>query len=364
MKKQMLAGARNFVGRLAMFAAMAGAAVFAASCSDDDPNAERGEFIRVYSDPDDLPVDEAYVDVRGGQAVVYVQSNVAYDVYWQDSGTTPWAEIADRRKSSSRPGFDEIVLDIEARATYCYYTRRTGSLMFSSPDNMLGRFIPVHQGATARISQAFAWLTYGSADPLLQDGEKSYSGWTAVQKNYNWTTSTPEYCFGRNGYVKLGDAEGHGADFITPLTNDLRSDSLLMVSFRAKAYTGADNITDDNTLTVNIVGGGEFIDSGLTTRQIEIGTYTVEDGALSGSMWTKSNYLLFLVSTENNPITSSTQIQFVAGSLTEEGSENNRIFLDNIYVYTLNELNDNMIEVNEGTDEDIILGSIEEESVQ
>lgn len=359
MKKQLLVGAGNFVRRLLTGTTLLCAVVFAVSCNDDDPNAERGEFIHVYADMDGEPVDIGHLDVRGGQAAVYVKANVEYEVSWQDSETKPWVEVIETRKNAKQ-GFDQIILEVKPRQTYSYYTRRTGSLLFSSSKDMLGKFVPVHQGAIARISQAFAWLSYGNANPLVTDGEKAYSGWTAIQKNYDWTTSTPEYTFGKSGYVKLGDDAGHGADFVTPLTADLRNDSLLMVSFRAVAYSDENNVTDNKKLTVNILGGGVFADTELSTREVQIGTYTVEDGE-PVDMWADSNYLLFVTSIENNPITANTRIQFVAGDLNQAGTKNNRTFLDNIYVYTLNEFSIYMMEDNEGTDKDIILGNIEEE---
>lgn len=356
MKRQLLIAAGAFVRRLSTAAALLGAVVFAAACDDGDPNAERGEAIRVYTDPDEEPVDAPiYADVRGGTLSLYVEANVDYDVFWQDAETKPWVRVLERRENA-RPGFDEIVLEVKPRQTYAYYTRRTGTLSLSSPQNKLGSFVTVYQGAVARISQAFGGFTYGSTNPLVSEGEKPYSGWTAVQKGYNWTTSTEAYCFGRNGYMKLGDDAGHGADLITPYVNDMRSDSVLMVSFRAVGYSDENNVQDDNRLTVNILGGGVFYDTGLPTRELEVGTYSVEGGSLTGSMWKDSNYLLFVVKTDKSPITSNTQIQFVAGDLAQPAPRNNRIFLDNIYVYTLNELNGGMLDANKGTDRDIILG--------
>lgn len=357
MRKQLLTGARNPVRHLCAAALFAGA-MLAVSCSGDDPNAERGDFIRVYIDPDGEPLDGIYFDVEGEEAAkVYVRSNVDYEVFWQDGASSPWGEVLGLDKNVE-PGLDRIRIKIDRRENYCYYTRREGMLMLSSPGRDFGKFVRVYQGAVARVSQAFAWLTYGSTDPLVSDGERAYSGWTDAQKNYGWTTSAPSSVFGRNGYVKLGDAQGNGADLITPFVNDLRGDSLLMVSFRAVAYTDETG-SDGGKLTVNILDGGVFIDTGLTTRRITLGTYTVENEAVSGSMWDDSNYLLFVAKTDANPISGNTRIQFVAEDVS--GPANNRIFMDNIYVYTLNELNDGMIEQNRGTDKDIILGAMENE---
>ena len=236
MKKQLLIGARNFIQSLCTATVLFGTVMFAVSCDDDDPNAERGEFIQVYADPgDEDPTDIAYVDVKGGEICCYVKSNVDYEVYWQDSEKSPWVEIVDRQ-NNFKPGFDRITLNVSPRQTYSYYTRRGGTLLFSSPANKLGKFITVYQGAVARVSQDFAWLVYGSPNPFVTDGEKAYNDWTAVQKNYGWSTSKPAYCFGKSGYVKLGDDQKHGADLITPFANDLRSDSLLMVIYRNQVY--------------------------------------------------------------------------------------------------------------------------------
>ncbi len=359
MKEQLLIGAGSIIRSLCT-AALFGTVVFAVSCKEDDPNAERGEFIRVYADPgDEEPADIGYVDVRGGESYVYVKSNVDYEVYWQDSEKTPWIEVVDRQ-DNYKSGFDRITLNVSPRSDHSYYTRRGGTLMFSSPANKLGKFITVYQGALARVSQDFTWLTYGNASPFITEGEKPYSGWTDVQKNNGWLTSAPAYCFGKNGYLKLGDDQGHGADIVTPFTNDLRADSLLMVSFRAVAYSDISGVSDAKKFTVNILGGGVFVDTGLTTREVTIGTYTVEGELVAGSMWDASNYLLFIAKTDENPITGNTQIQFIAGDLNTPGA-NNRVFVDNVYIYTLNEYNDGMIEDNAGTDNDIILGLPDDE---
>lgn len=364
MKKQLLIGARACMRRLCTGAALLGAVTLSVACDDDNPNAERGESIRVYTAPDEEPINAGiYVDVRGGEFTLFVDANVEYDTFWQDGETEPWARILERRQSTY-PGLDEIVMEFKPRQTYSYYTRRTGTLSFSSPENKLGMFVTVYQGAVARISQYFPGFSYGSTNPLISDGEKAYKEWTAVQKGYNWTTTTPLYCFGKNGYIKLGDHLGHGGDLITPYVNELRSDSILMVSFRAVTYSDENNVRDNNSLTVNILGGGVFHDTGFTTREIKAGTYVVDNGAPAESMWKHSNYLLFISKTEKNPITANTQIQFVAGDTKAVGVENSRIFLDNIYVYTLNELNDTMIEVNKGTDNDVILGRYGETPIQ
>ena len=62
--------------------------------------------------------------------------------------------------------------------------------------------------------------------------------YSAAQKGYFLTENSFDgvsYVYGRNGHLMLGDSKGHGGCIVTPYVDAMRSDSLLMVSFRAVA---------------------------------------------------------------------------------------------------------------------------------
>jgi hypothetical protein len=332
----------------------------AVACSDDDPNAEREDTITVYRDLDGDPINVGYLDVRGGETTFYVKSPVAFDVFWQDDTTSPWVEVLDCTYDDTLQAY-KVRLNVTSRSSICYYTRRGGTLSFVAPSLNLGKFIPLYQGAVARISQNFGGFAYGSSSPYVTTDERDIANWSAVQKAYGWTSTIGEnaeiaYCYAKNGYMKLGDDAGHGADLISAYVNEFRNDSLLMVTFKAVAYTAEDGTKDDGTFTVSVLGGGVFQDTGLTTRTISVDNFDPQQEKFPSSMWNDSNYILFVVSTEKNPITSYTQFRFMSGDIDLVDSVNHRVYLDNVYIYTLNEYNKVFIEQNQGSDKDRIMG--------
>ena len=250
-------------------AALIAAAIGITSC-ETHSNSDRNESIKVYADPiAKEPIDAGIVGVKGGLAKLYVDANIDFVATWEDDAATPWAKVVDYSSTDPQTGLRVITLKANRRSTTSsYYTRRTGMLILAASDGELNynRIIPIHQGSTARVSNDFATLKYGKTDPRFTDGETPIDNWTTAQKNLGFTSTTIEgeevaHCYGKNGYLKLGDDKGHGADLISPYTNTLRSDSLLMVSFRAVAFT--DYMTgarDDNKITVEVLGGGVIRD--------------------------------------------------------------------------------------------------------
>lgn len=220
-------------------AALIAAAIGITSC-ETHSNSDRNESIKVYADPiAKEPIDAGIVGVKGGLAKLYVDANIDFVATWEDDAATPWAKVVDYSSTDPQTGLRVITLKANRRSTTSsYYTRRTGMLILAASDGELNynRIIPIHQGSTARVSNDFATLKYGKTDPRFTDGETPIDNWTTAQKNLGFTSTTIEgeevaHCYGKNGYLKLGDDKGHGADLISPYTNTLRSDSLLMVSF-------------------------------------------------------------------------------------------------------------------------------------
>ena len=176
------------------------------------------------------------------------------------------------------------------------------------------------------------------------------------------------HCYGKNGYLKLGDDKGHGADLISPYTNTLRSDSLLMVSFRAVAFT--DYMTgarDDNKITVEVLGGGvirDFAQSEKTTIDLEAGYYDISSEEFPEDMWEGHDFLVFVAGTKANPITANTRVRIICGSLTQNSAVNNRIYLDNFYIRRLQKVEEDYFAENNGSGKDIILGAPFDEEEQ
>lgn len=357
------------------------AVLVAASCSKEDPNANRSEFIKVFTsltaeeeaaaDPaivGDGSVDQLCVGVQGGLCKIYVKTNAELKAEWQDELSSPWAKVVGYEKSS-KEGYYEVTLNVSARSSEYYYTRRTGCLMLINPEKNLGKYVKVHQGATARLSQAFDWLKYGSESPYVTEGETPMEKWTATQKSYNYTT-TPfaggevSYCFGKNGYVKLGDDDGHGADLITPYVDNFRLDSLLMVTFKAVAYVSKDGVKDVNKLTVEVLDGGVIVDENSTSITIDLPYFDPETEDFTKDLFKDGAYVLFVKSVPGNKISANTRIRFVAGDTKAQAPVNNRVMLDYIYIRTINpKVDEPYYEENGGNGPDKIRDASKEDAV-
>ena len=353
-----------------------GIACLAAACvsCETHSNSDRSESIAVYADPiEKKPVDAVYVGVQGGQAKIYAEANVDFVASWEDDADMPWAAVLDDTAVDPLTGCRIVTLDVQRRVeTGCYYTRRTGMLILAATDGTLNynRIVPVHQGSTARVSNDFSSMKYGKTDPRFTDDETPIDDWTTAQKDYGFSSTTTDgeehaHCYGKNGYLKLGDDEGHGADLISPYTNTLRSDSMLMVSFRAVAYTDFyTGAKDDNKIKVEVLDGGviaDFADTGKTSIELEAAYYDPRSDEFPENMWEGSDLLVFVVGTQLNPITVNTRIRISCGSFTQTSPVNNRIFLDNFYIRRLEADEENYFTENNGSGKDIILGAPLEE---
>lgn len=347
------------------------------SC-EKQPDLGRSEYISVYADPAvPEPASSIFVNVQGGTEQLYVDTNIDFTVSWEDGETTPWIRVGEVSPADPQTGYRTVTLEVDRRtATGCYYTRRTGMLILSAADASLNYncIISVHQGAVARVSSDFSFLRYGKTDPRFTDDETPIDDWTATQKNYGFTSTKAEgedvaHCYGKNGYLKLGDDEGHGADIISPYSNSLRSDSLLMVSFRAVAYedfyTGA---RDDNKVTVEVLGGGSIVDASgnrSTSIVLEAPYLDYSDEGFPDTMWNGTDFMVFVSGTVQDPVTADTRIRISCGSLTGTAETCSRIFIDNFYIRRLEaEEWERYFTGNGGSGKDTILGILPEEDQQ
>ena len=331
---------KSLAGTLLGAGLIAAAPMVVSSCVHNDPNAERSEFIDVYANLDqEEPATTYSVGVEGGEFRLYVKSNVEFSAQWQDDASTPWATVESVTKEDDNTSV--VKLNVSPRSTYAYYTMRTGTLMLMAPELSLGTYVTINQGLYARLSSDFAWSKYGTADPRKDDGTP-FSEWSQTNIGRGWTSTKIEgtkgpFFYGKNGYVLLGDDKGHGADLYTPFVNDLISDSLLVVTFRAVAYTDLEGNKDANKLSVEVVGGGvlrDGFDSGerKTKMDIELPYYDMQDEKFPSSMWKGTDFMIGVISAPNSPITGNTRIHFVAGDMSGAEGTPNRVYMDNIYI--------------------------------
>lgn len=368
-------GTVRYLRDIACLALLITPALFS-SC-EKEKNFDRSEYIAVYSAQDvEEELDEIHVGVRGGTEKIYVDSNIDFIATWEDADSSPWLTITDYSTIDPQSGLRVITMEVKRRTeNSCYYTRRTGMLILSASDGSLNynRILPVHQGAMARVSSDFSYLKYGKEDPRFSDDEVPIDQWTAAQKEYGFTSTVIEgeefsHCYGKNGYVKLGDDKGHGADLISPFQNDLRVDSLLMVSFKAVAYTDFyTGAKDNNKITVEVLDGGviaDFSESGETSMDLEVPYYDFSNEEFPDSMWDGTDFLVFIKSTDLNPITVNTRVRISCGSFGQPATENSRIFIDNFYIRTLNGNGEDYFSENGGSGKDTILGIIPDDMEQ
>lgn len=339
---------------------------FLSSCEDDEVNGPR-DLIQAFADPSDSePVDIIYVSVAGGETKVYVKSEIDFFPVWEDSYSKPWIKVTDCSDVAGMRNMKAITLSVQKRSSsLCYYSRRIGMLILSATDGNLNynKIISVCQGSVSRTGSNFSFLKYGSDDPRITGEETSIVGWTVAQKNYGFTSTMIDgeqeaYCYGKNGYVRIGDEYGHGADIISPLVADIRRDSLLMVTFNAVAYTDyATGQKDINKILVSIMGGGVLRDddgSMRTSIELETPYYDFRDSKFPSSMWEGTHFLVFFESIPTNPISASTRISISVA----DAASSNRVFIDNFYVYRLDEEEEDYYTENKGSGTDMILGPI------
>ena len=347
------------------------AALFTVSC-EQPTNSERSESIEVYVDLEEMePVDQASVHVVGGVHQLYVKSNVEFTASWEDGETSPWATVVDDTTVDPATGLRVITLEVKRRNATPYYTRRTGTLVLSPVNEGLNynKYVQIHQGATARVSSDFSWMTYGSSDPRIDDGV-SATNWSTAFKDRGWNSTKIEgeeivHLYGKKGFVLLGDDKGHGADIYSPYTSNLRYDSLLMVSFRAVAHTDYKTLAKDgNKLTVEVVGGGviaDFAEQNVTSIELEAKNFDPSSDGFPGDMWDGTEFMIFVLGTESNPLTVDTKIRIKSGSLTTPTTTPNRIYVDNFYIRRVTEVDEPYFEQNGGSGVDKIMAATEEE---
>ena len=355
---------RDLVRLGALLGAVLAAGVSLPSCRKDDPNADRKEYIEFYrSLEDEEPSTWVSVPVMGGEVKLPVKANVEFTASWQDELTSPWGKVTAVEKKGD--DLYEVTLEVKPRSTYGYYTRRSGMLLLSAPEKSLGCYVDVHQGLLARLSNDFSWAKYGTSDPRKLDGIP-FASWILTDRERGWLPAptdpdeAKEYkpaVFGKNGFIQLGDDEGHGAVIHPPFVDDIRNDSLAVVSFRAVTYSDLEGHRDNGKLTVEIIGGGAFRDNGETVMEFDVPGADITSENYPANFWWGSEYLLGIVSLPKNPFTGNTRIRFTAGDPAATGTPN-RIFIDNVYIRKIVEKNgdEDLFLANGGSGKDNLLG--------
>lgn len=356
---------RNFI-RLSLL--LAGASLLAGSCGKDEGNGVRDEYISVYLSKDaEEPVTSLSVPCAGGEVDLYVKSDVDFSASWQDSKTSPWAKIDGVEQDGE---WSVVHMTVKPISSTCYYTRRSGTLALNVPEKYLGTFVTVNQGITARLSSDFSWLKFGTASPLETSGETQFQKWTGTSQKWESTVYTEDgiqACWGKFGWFYIGDTKGTEADIMTPFVNGFQSDSLLMVSFRAVAYTAEDGTEDLGRIKFEVLNGGvimDYAEEGRTSMDIDLKHFSVDNpDTISKDMWNLEEcaYNIFLISTKDNPFTGDTRVRLT----TPDGNgKPNRVALDNIYIrrYVINEKvqDEDMYKANGGSGLDkITAGNVE-----
>jgi hypothetical protein len=308
----------------------------AVSCKNDEVDG-RKDFIIVSETPEKTAVSSIYCPIEGGQITLYVFSNVDYKWFFQTSDADDqWVSVVSSNYLSDI-GATQLTLQImPLKGTFM---RRTGTFSFTSEEHFLGAFPVLVQGFNTCMAENFDWLAY-SGTPFVEG--RLINEWSAQQKDFGWTSTVIEaknstaFCYGKLGYVKLGN-DTIGGDLISPFSqNSITKDTLLILSFNAVAFTSESGDEDNNLLTVQVLDGGIF-SNGETSLTLELGNVDPNAKNLTTAMWDNSRQSLFIKITSDRPFTADMKIRFITGNgVTEDdilASARNRVFIDNVTLY-------------------------------
>jgi hypothetical protein len=345
--------------KLSTLVSLAVMALASVACSKDDRNAPRTDAFELHAlaDCSDEPLNEFCVNVLEGTSELYIKTDVAdFEVFWQDAAPSPWLEVVSCEKTSD-PSVWKMTLSYAQRSSGVLYTRRTGTLSVTKKQINLGTFLPVHQGAIERIGEDFSDFKYGSWLPTDFSGEKLCSEWTDAlrKKGFSSEPVAESYsCYGRYGHLRLGDAAGSKGNLLTPTSSLHRYDSLLMVTFKAASYPG-----DDKSFKVDVVGGGvirDFVQEGKTSMTFQTEDIITNAVTQEGLWKPESNFIVFIASTETNPVGVNTCLKITSGA--SSSSAGSRLFIDDYYVTKLVDGKDvDYYQLNQGSGKDRILAS-------
>ena len=274
-------------------------AVAVCACNRDDgpKRPVRSEYIKVYETSPEKTVDDIQVPfegVQGGQ--IHVLSNVP--VQWnyfvdQTQTGTDWFKIKSVEEVES--GHILVTYDAESILTLNSLDRRSGRLSFTSPEQSLGKFLPVKQGYSRQFYEDFS----GEPDnTLVITGKKSYT--------------TKEY----------------------PVLN---ADYCDYISFNVWAETTNEFLSKNITLDVT-VSGGKFYATGLTTYRVNVPIGTGPD---------KSNIRYLLLVGNGERMSAKTTFTFSSAN-----DDLVYVHIDNFAAYKVTEAEMGILVTDEYFDED------------
>ena len=355
----------------------------ALSCGKKDPNAQRADNIDVFDSLDSLetgtPLERTWVNMHGGTRTYYIRTTAKFQARWEDGGGN-WATVS----TPERIGNNLWKVDITAKPLSSrtllegesIYQKRFGVLLLTESSAYLGTYVKVEQGMDVRRYDDFSVLT-GSQDPNATHNDLLMSRWNASQTGLGYSSTVlpgqeTAWLYSKDGYVKLGNDHGIGADLITPSVPQLQNDTLLVVTFSAvvqngdvlpdfeggtepilpmhqtaatKAAVPATSGSDTPSLTVRVTGGGcirDFLEEGGTSITFnDIPTYDRESSLYPSDIFDGARYIVFIEGTDASPLSVNTLIHFEAGNMDGEAGEKcSRVFIDDICIYRVDVLLD------------------------
>ena len=346
---------------------ISGIAALALSCSHEKAAVTREDKLTFHAlaDCSDEPLKEAAVGVLAGTRTLYLKSSFdkEAELFWQDAATWPWGSVREFEPTGTK-GVYKVTLSYPDRYPGVWYAKRVGTLSAVIPGEDFGVFLPVRQGATDRVNEDFSAWTYGSADPWSDISDTPLDKWTTALKDKGFSSEpvgsdTLGRCYGRVGYIRLGDKDAHRGSVLTPRNDSFRYDTLLMVSFRAAAYKEKVGSKDDNHFRVEVTGGGfirDFAETEQTWIDLEAPYIVNKEDFFGPDSW----FLVFVADSDANPMTSTTRIKIISGSADTEGSA--RLYLDDICVTRLvPDVDEDFYAENEGSGKDRIMTTINTE---
>lgn len=320
---------RRLVYAISMAIVLGG--MFTVSCEKETEDINKQISVSLATDIEE-PISVWKLDVLGGKDTVYVFSPSEINVHIE--GIDEWLKIVGQEFV---PEMGASRLIVESEPMEEDFLQRSGILNISNQDAYSRFFLKVTQGYNTRFSDDFSWLRYGNGNPLDLNASVLFEGWNPTQIAAGWTApmgigQDRAYVYGKNGYVQLG-SETHGAVFVSPMIPEIQRDSVLMLAFNAVAYLSSTGEQDANELRIRLTGG-EFED-GATEKVIDLGFYDKSSPLIQTKMWENTQYNFLLHKPAQNPEASTIQVEFITGE--ELASPRNRLFIDNVRIYTVSQ---------------------------
>ncbi|MBD1423279.1 hypothetical protein [Sphingobacterium chuzhouense] len=319
----------QYVSRTSMMGLSVALTCIACEKSEDNRGTEIGIQVSATGHFDEW-INELDLPVEGGKDTIYVFSSSDILMAIQPPASEEWVKVSEEKYMPDLQA-TRIILEVEPLEDNL--DRRVSTLNISNQEPYSRKFLKMTQGYGARYTNDFSWLRYGNGNPQQANGVL-IAQWNPTQQQQGWTSTilegqTQAFVYGKNDYVQIG-SETTGANLLTPIISGVERDSLLVLTFNAVSFVSEEGEPDNTKLTIKLTGG-EF-EEGEVSHVLDIPHFDKESALMTSKMWENTWFKLDIRKPQSNPTSSTMQVEFINGAGT--GTAKNRVFLDNVKLYT------------------------------